>query len=201
MKQVSSSNFGFLIAFVLPGFTALWGASYISPVLRSWLDAADATGPTVGGFLYVTLASVAAGLTVSTVRWAIIDTIHHWTGLPQPPWDFSRLQEHVAAYKVLQEIHYKFYQFNSNSLVSLVFVYVARRFHGGFFAAPFGSFDVGFLLLSAIFYVGSRDTLRKYYARVNDLLGSEPGAQTEPAEDRVSVSKLTSSPDDSQTSP
>ena len=122
MKEVSSSNFGLLIAFVLPGFTALWGATYISPVLRSWLGGADATGPTVGGFLYVTLASVAAGLTVSTVRWAIIDTIHHWTGLPQPAWDFSRLQEHVAAYKVLHEIHYKFYQFNSNTLVSLVIV-------------------------------------------------------------------------------
>ena len=84
MKEVSTSNFGLLIAFVLPGFTALWGAAYISPVLRSWLVGSGMTGPTVGGFLYVTLASVAAGLTVSTVRWAVIDTIHHWTGLTQP---------------------------------------------------------------------------------------------------------------------
>jgi len=195
MKEVSSSNFGLLIAFILPGFTALWGASFISPLLRSWLGGADATGPTVGGFLYVTLASVAAGLIVSTVRWAIIDSIHHCTGLPQPTWDFSRLQENVAAYKVLHEIHYKFYQFNSNTLVSLLFVYIARRIHLGFWTAALGWFDVGVLLLLVIFYVGSRDTLRNFYGRVNDLLGSEPAATTG-REDGAPGTEPTASPDE-----
>lgn len=195
MKEVSSSNFGLLIAFILPGFTALWGASYISPTLRSWLNGADATGPTVGGFLYVTLASVAAGLTVSTVRWAIIDRIHHWTGLRQPKWDFSRLQENIAAYKVLHEIHYKFYQFNSNALVSLVFLYIARRIHLGLWTAALGWFDVGVLLLVVIFYVGSRDTLRNFYGRANDLLGSEPVAITD-QEDGVPAPQTMASPDE-----
>ena len=171
MKEVSASNFGLVIAFVLPGFTALWGVSYFSPVLRSLLVGADASGPTVGGFLYVTLASVAAGLAVSTVRWATVDQIHHWTGLRQPAWDFSRLQEHIAAYKVLHEIHYKFYQFNSNTLISLIFVYIGRRVHFGSWAEKFGWFDVGLLLLSVILFVGSRDTLRNFYARVDMLLG------------------------------
>lgn len=173
LKEISSSNFGLLIAFVLPGFTALWGASYLSPVLRSWLIAADPSGPTVGGFLYVTLASVACGLTVSTVRWATIDWIHHYTGLPRPRWDFSRLQEHFAAYKILNEIHYKFYLFNSNTLISVVFVFVARRIHLGFWTAPFGWGDTGLLLLAVILYIGSRDTLRNFYERVSDLLATK----------------------------
>ena len=171
VKEVSSSNFGLLIAFLLPGFTVLWGASYFSETVRHWLFGSGTT-PTVGGFMYVTLASVAAGVTVSTVRWAVIDTIHRWTGLPQPPWDFSRLQENVAAYNVLNEIHYKYYQFHANLLVALFLVYMARRIHLGFFAAPFGRFDLGFLLLSVILFVGSRDTLRKYYARVAETLGT-----------------------------
>ena len=78
----------------------------------------------------------------------------------------------MAAYNVLNEIHYKFYQFHSNAAVALLFVYVARRFHAGFFATPFGWFDVGFLLLAVILFAGSRDTLRKYYSRVSQLLGS-----------------------------
>ena len=170
MKEVSSSNFGLLIAFLLPGFVVLWGASYFSGTIALWLSGSGET-PTVGGFMYVTLASVAAGVTVSTVRWAVIDTIHHWTGLSQPHWDFSRLQDNVAAYNVLNEIHYKFYQFHGNLLIALFFVYVARRVHFGFFAEPLGWVDLGCLLLSVILFVGSRDTLRKYYVRVSQLLG------------------------------
>ena len=130
MKEVSSSNFGLLIAFLLPGFVVVWGASYFSETIALRLSGSGAT-PTVGGFMYVTLASVAAGVTVSTVRWAVIDTLHRWTGLPQPHWDFSRLQDNVAAYNVLNEIHYKFYQFHGNLLIALLFVYVARRVHLG----------------------------------------------------------------------
>jgi len=153
VKDVSASNFGLLIGFLLPGFTVLWGLSYFSETVRNWLSGASTT-PTVGGFMYVTLASVAAGVTVSTVRWAVIDTVHRWTGLRQPAWDFSRLQDNVAAYNVLNDIHYKYYLFHGNHLISLSFLYVARRIHLGFLTAPFGWADAGFLALSVVLFAG-----------------------------------------------
>jgi len=171
MRDITSHNFGLLIAFVLPGFLSLWGAAYLSPLLRSWLTGAGTVGPTVGGFLYVTLASVGAGMAISTVRWALLDRLHHATGLPQPTWDFSRLQEHVSAYQLLHDIHYKFYQFNGNGLMALLFVWIARRISLGLFTARFGWFDVGMFVLALILFVGSRDTLTNYYQRVDDLLG------------------------------
>lgn len=175
MKDVSPGNFGILIAFVLPGFVVLWGASYFSATVRQWLSA-DTT-PTIGGFMFGTLASVAAGVTVSTVRWMVIDTIHHWTGIRQPPWNFARLGENVSAYNVLNDIHYKFYQFHANGLIALVFVYVARRIRLGILAAPVGWLDFGFALLSLVLFVGSRDMLRKYYGRVSQLLGTVKSEQ------------------------
>ena len=132
----------------------------------------DGTTPTVGGFMFVTLASIAAGVIVSTVRWALLDTIHGWTGLRPPTWDFSRLQDNVAAYNVLNDIHYKFYQFHGNALFALLFVYFSRRFRDGFFSSSFGLFDFGFVILSMILFIGSRDNLRKYYSRVSQLFGS-----------------------------
>ncbi|QDT27863.1 hypothetical protein Enr10x_31980 [Gimesia panareensis] len=126
MKDVSPGSFGMLIAFVLPGFIVLWGVSYFSATVRLWLSGAGTT-PTIGGFMFGTLASVAAGVTVSTARWLVIDTIHHHTGIPRPNWDFSRFQDNVGAYNVLNDIHYKFYQFHANGLIALLFVYVARR--------------------------------------------------------------------------
>ena len=111
MKEVSTSNFGILISNLVPGFAVLWGASYFSETVRVWLGNSPVNAPTVGGFLYVTIASVASGLTVSSVRWLIIDAIHHRTGIRQPQWDFSRLQENITAYRTLVEIHYHFGSF------------------------------------------------------------------------------------------
>lgn len=67
------SNFGLLVAFVLPGFTVLWGASYFLETVRHWLAGAGTT-PTVGGFMFVTLASVAAGVTVSSHKTGLEDS-------------------------------------------------------------------------------------------------------------------------------
>ena len=66
MTDVSGRNFGLLIAYVLPGFVSLCGMAELSPNMKSWLVTGSMTNgvaPTVGGFLYLTLASVAAGLT------------------------------------------------------------------------------------------------------------------------------------------
>ena len=69
MKQVSNENFGLLIAYIVPGLTALWGASYLSATIRSWMSGPAIHGPTIGGFLFATIAAVGTGLVVSTVRW------------------------------------------------------------------------------------------------------------------------------------
>lgn len=113
VKEISVANFGILVAYLLPGFTVLWGVAYFSDAVRTWLGSTESCPPTVGGFLYITLAAVGAGMTVSTVRWIVLDTLHAWSGLPHPSWDFSRLQDKVAGYDVLVKIHYHFYQFHA----------------------------------------------------------------------------------------
>lgn len=179
MKESSLGNFGLLIAYVVPGLTSVWGASYFSDTLRLWLYGAPANAPTVGGFLYVTIASIAAGVTVSAVRWAIIDTFHHHTGIPPPDWDFSELHDKVAAYRLLLENHYNFFQFYSNMLVAVVFSYLTRRTSVGSWSAPIGLLDIAFLCLVVIFLAGSRDSLRKYYTRGSQLFGPTPAQSRE----------------------
>ena len=151
VKEVTSSNFGLLIAYLLPGFVVLIGISFFSEMVRTWLTVTSSDSPTVGGFLYVTLASLAAGLTVSTVRWLVIDTIHHWTGLSQPQWDFSKLQQNIDGFDRLLDIHYRYYQHNAGMLVSLSFVYLADRLRHGFWISPIGWTDLGFTALGLCF--------------------------------------------------
>ena len=64
----SVANFGVLIAYILPGLLVLWGLSELSPAFRGWLAAAAPDTATIGGFLYITIAAIGAGLTASTVR-------------------------------------------------------------------------------------------------------------------------------------
>lgn len=169
MTSVTRDNFGHLIAYLVPGATALWGSSLFVPVLQSWFVATPPDAPTIGGFLYLTIASLAAGMTINAVRWAIIDTAHRLTGLPPAPADFSRLGENVEAYALLIEIHYKHYQYHANMAVATAFAYACYRIHLGS-QAHLGWPDLGVILLEIIFLAMSRDTLRKYHLRGSQVL-------------------------------
>src|SRR5205085_10439214 len=115
--------------------------------LRTWIAAPPADPPTVGGFLFVTVASIGVGLTVSTLRWLLIDTLHHRTGLRPPAWDFSLLGDRVAAFEVIVDNYYRFYQFYSGMVISLAVVFVARRWSLGFLTAPPALPDLGLAAL------------------------------------------------------
>jgi len=162
------NDFGLIIAYVLPGFMVVWGVSLVYPPIGMWLAAPASQAPSVAGFLYATVASIAAGLTVSTVRWLLVDTVHHLTGVHRPNWNFAQLGSRVAAYQMLIRIHYDYYKFHANMLVSVACVYSLWRY-----AHPrgFGIADAGFIVLSIILFLGSRDNLRKYYERTGQLLG------------------------------
>lgn len=174
MSEVTGQNFGLLIAYVIPGFVSLAAAGQFSPVVRGWLQASATpdNAATVGGFLYVTLASVGAGITVSTVRWAVIDSLHHWTGIRRPPWDDSKLQDKLDAYQALVENYYRYYQFYANMLVAVLTVFLSRLAVSGRGFAELNLADCGILAIGALYWAGSRNTLRNYYTRAAFLLGT-----------------------------
>lgn len=167
MEPLKNDSFGLLIAYVLPGFIGLWGISAFSETLQSWIAANPSETPTIGGFLYVTLASVASGLTLSTIRWMVLDSAHHATGLRRPDWDFLNLRDRSTAFSLLNEQLYRYYQFYGNSTVALVAVLLIR-----WSASKTEWIDLAIVVAAMLFTVGSRDTLRKYYSRVTELLGT-----------------------------
>jgi len=170
MNDNSISNFGLLIAYILPGLLALGGGSLLSPSLSFSLTPHATQAPTLGGFLYTTIASVGAGLTASTIRWLLIDPLHHATGIKRPRLDFSRLDDRVEAFNFLNENQYRYYQFYANSIISGTFAYTAWKY-GQDGEITFGWTDVAYAALLVVFYAASRDTLSKYYARLKHLLG------------------------------
>jgi hypothetical protein len=170
VRETYSLSFGFLVAYLVPGFVVLWGVSYYSPLLRAWLVSPPANLPTVGGLLYVTVGSLAAGVTASAFRWALFDTLHHRTGIAPPTWTFAALPEKLEAFQTLIEIHYRYYQTHANLLVALAFAYAMRFLAIGWQAYRLGAVDLGFIVIGVVLFLGSRDALRKYYRRAGELL-------------------------------
>ena len=170
MKELTASNFGLLVAYLLPGFVGVLGIAVYSSTIRSWVASGSGSGPSVGGFLYLSLASLTAGLVISTIRWAVIDSIHHATGVHPPAWDFRRLQERLGAFELLVESHYRYYQFYANMLVAGAVAYMGWRLNQ---SPRLTTTDVAMIALEAVLFAGSRDALRKYYRRGEQLFGTD----------------------------
>lgn len=184
--DLSGRNFGLVIAYVIPGFIALWGLSWCSEAVRVWLQGTGTAGPSFGGALFVIVASIGCGLVLNAVRWATVDQVHHLTGLPHPHWDDSGLQKNLEAFDYLVENHFRYYQFYGASLVACVVAYAAWRVGGG--VDTTGGAEFGVSLLVGVFLVSSRDALRKYYSGTSLLLGTLP---EEPSHDKRKASSRT----------
>jgi hypothetical protein len=65
----------------------------------------------------------------------------------------------------------------------VAFLYVARCISLGWSSLLDIQVDLAFLAVETIFFVGSRDTLKKYYTRVAKMLGTEGGEPAASAPD------------------
>lgn len=147
---------------------ALMGLADYSETLRIWLGQAGSEAPSIGGFLLLTVVCVLAGMIVTTLRWAAIDRIHDRTGLKQPAWDFSQLKNREQGFAIMIDSHYRYYQFYANSIVAIPILLVGRWSANGFALLELA----GGITIAVLFFAGSRDSLRKYYERVDLLLSS-----------------------------
>lgn len=169
MNELSAHNFGLLISYLLPGFAYLTGLAQHSFVTDNWMWSPVGSAPTVGGFLYATLASVGVGLLLSTLRWLLLDGLHHRTGVRRPRLDFGGLENCVTAYSLITDHHYSYYKFYGNSLVAVITLSVTE-----FARRSISPTRLIFLLmLMPVLFLGSRDTLKKYYARAHQLLEAQ----------------------------
>ncbi len=163
----SLNDFGLVIAYVIPGFAFLFGCSAYVHDLHALKQALDIGSLTVAALVILIILAVASGLLVQTIRWLLIDSIHHNSGIKPGSWDFKYLSEQMMAFERLTENHYRFYQFYSGMVVSLVWILGNRVSRVG---ALFESTNILLLGLSILMFLGSRDTLRKYYQRLNSIL-------------------------------
>lgn len=168
MNDLIRQNFGLLIAYVLPGFVVMSGAALLYPPVRLLISPTLGLADGVESTAFVALSTLLAGMFVSALRWLLIDTLHHVTGLKRPAWNDAVLPDKLPAFSFIVEDHYRYYPCNANLAIAFACVYIAWRVQ----QPPFVLWaDEAFLLIEFLFLATSRDNLRKYYARAARLLG------------------------------
>jgi hypothetical protein len=176
MKDVTDKNFGVVIAFWLPGFLLLWGLSYSSPDIASWLSGSSRLGEaSVGSFLYSTLASLAVGLLISAVRWLVVDHFLWLCGycvehLRRPELDLSRLtnKDVMAAFSGAVENHYRYYQYYSNTLIAVIIGFIDYAWNEG--GIELSRLTVAVIGVGIALLLAAGDSLRKYHKAASQIL-------------------------------
>lgn len=177
MATLAPTNFGPLIAYVIPGSGLLYCLRSVSEDIDKWFGTLNSDAPTIAGFLFVTLAAVAAGLLLSTVRWLVLDTLHHTTGIEKPKLEMQKLASATEAFRLIVEHKYKYYQFYGNSLVALLLGSPVVAVEKGCSVK-----SVGLLMVVAtLLFLGSRNTLSGYYLESSRLLGEDASSSLQEA--------------------
>jgi hypothetical protein len=148
---------------------AILGISFQTEWVQLLLGQVASQAPSVAGVLLATLFSIFAGMVASTIRWLIVDSIHHCFGLSNLGWSFSNLERRFDGFQVLLESHYRYYQFYGNCVVTMPILFIGRWSKFGF------AWMELLLLLCAmmLFMVASHDALSKYYQRTASLMRQE----------------------------
>lgn len=170
VEEALHRSFGYVIAFILPGLVTLFAVGPLwpgPPDLPLWPCGNELS---LTGWIIVLLGSLGVGIILSALRWLLIDTLHHCTGLTAPPLDFALLQDRLDVFLVAVEHNYRFYQFYSNLCVSLLVV-IAHHFLQPQSAWPWPAY-LGLGALELLLLLASRDCLSRYYQRLAQLLRS-----------------------------
>ncbi|MEM1071479.1 MAG: hypothetical protein AAGH71_01465 [Planctomycetota bacterium] len=165
-----------MIAYAIPGFVLVSALSTIVPEIKIWLVGLESIGPNIAGFLFSGTSSIAAGLVVSAIRWAFVDSILHRTGLRPPSWEDPEIHQRLNLVSFLVDAHYRYYQFYANTAVSGMLAIGLLLIDGGAGLARSSPLLMASILTVIVLFAASRDALAKYYRRMSGSLRPDSGS-------------------------
>lgn len=162
-------DFGLMIAFFLPGTVTFFAMKYFSPDISTLFAAVLNKDENLGATFLIVAGSLVVGLITSAFRRAVLDWIHHHTGVEQLDFEYGKFVEKdwQALINEVVNTDYRFYQFYGNMLVALSFLCFARLVHVSVSEHPM-SFILNILAIVLLFY-SSRLALNDMYANYQGI--------------------------------
>jgi hypothetical protein len=113
MKDVTSTSFGLVIAFVLPGLTGFYSLVFWSPDVKNVFNTFLTAESNVGLFFLVFAAAVVVSLELTLVRWLFFERCL-CRSVKLEPSDFEKLgasETKLSAFRTIVDEHYRYHQF------------------------------------------------------------------------------------------
>jgi len=185
LTDFTSTSLGYVIAIVLPGFSALYAASLFTDSLGPISHEVEASAVGLGLFLILLLTAMTVGLVLGAIRWIVYEKgicrseVLGNTG-------FAKLDssERLATFRMLIDEQYRYHQFFG--AISLVFPFIAIKLsllHASHLASwqlVLASLACG--AIEMILILGAKDSFARCVVRQSQLLGEDqpPGGTSPP---------------------
>jgi hypothetical protein len=172
MKDLTSTSFGYLIAFLLPGVFGLYAISYWSPSVEALLQPIYKADTTAGPSIVLLLIAVGMGVCVSAARWLVFEELlfrtKRFTSDKYAGFNSAKLTLH----KTFAEEHYRYHQFYGGCAICLLILFVGWSRQSWRCDWHTLWIVVGFVLFEALLVTAARDTFCKYTDRCRNIAGT-----------------------------
>lgn len=171
MKDLTSTSFGYLIAFVLPGIFGLYALSPWVPEVGDFLQSVFKADASVGPSVVFLLIAVGMGLWVSALRYFVFEKFlckKH----KLPPDLFARLIEsgRLSFFKAVVDEHYRYHQFYGGCAVALLALFPGWLRWNWELSWQLAYTSIGFILLELVLVSSGRQSYIRFVERGRTII-------------------------------
>jgi hypothetical protein len=177
MKDITSTSFGLLIAFFLPGLAGFYGLAFWSPTVKNVFDTFLTAESNVGLFFLVFAGAVIIGLQVTLLRWFLFERLL-CKSVHFDPSDFDPLgkdEKKLAAFRSVADEHYRYHQFWGGMFVVIPILFFGWLIQSWSTLHCFSKISsiVGFALVEIVTSYGAVIAFHNYVTRGKQILKGE----------------------------
>jgi hypothetical protein len=173
LKDVSSTTFGYLVAFLLPGLVGLYGLGFWSTEVSGFLlKPAQDSQATVGPSVLVLLAGLVTGLLVNALRAPLFEDLI-CKDVSYEPHFFQKIgaADRITTFRVFVDELFRYHQFYGGILIALIPMFSGWAWNNRRVYAPqtIGVVTLVFLLLEWTLFYNAKANYARFVNRVNEL--------------------------------
>ena len=167
MKDLTSTSFGYLIGFLLPGIFGLYALSFWFPPVGVLLQPILKADTTLGPSAVFLVIAIGMGLCVSAARFFLFEKLlckkHH---LPPDLFALLNSEGKLRSFRAVVDEHYRYHQFYGGSAVAaLISFFGWWHVHSWSLNRQTAYMSIGVFLLEILLIASARDSLIQYVKR------------------------------------
>lgn len=173
MKDVTSTSFGLVIAFLLPGFVGLYSLTFWSANVQEMFHTFLTAQSNLGLFLLVVLVALVIGLLVTPLRWLLFERFLCKSYFLTPD-DFAELgtEAKLVAFRAATDELYRYHQFWGGTAIAMLPLYVGWLWDSWSFLnyAEISLSIIGFITVEVVTGLAAIEAYRRHITRSKRIL-------------------------------